>query len=93
MSAWHELVEREHEAEVSCPPLDSRDGGARAEVVGRAGVGALLGAARDQPDVAGGLDRPQPRRERDERADPGRVVVGTGRGRRDRSKSCRSGYP
>ena len=61
--------------------LHARDGGAGAEVVGLPGVRPLLGAGGDQPDVAGGADRGEAGRERDERPDPGRVVVRPGRGR------------
>jgi hypothetical protein len=78
-AAAPDLVEREHEAQVAPASLDAWDGGERAEVVGRTGVGPLFGARCDQPDVAGGPDGWEPRSERDEGADPGRVVVGAGR--------------
>ena len=78
-AAAPDLVEREHEAQVLAAPLHARDRGERAEVVGLPGVRALLRAGGDQPDVAGGAR--EPRRERDERADAGRVVVRPGRGR------------
>ena len=79
-----DLVEGEREADVAQPvgrgqAPDQRCG---AEVVGLLGVGPLLGAGRDEPDVArrrgpvgegGG--------EGDERPDARGVVVGAGRGR------------
>ena len=60
---------------------DAADERARAEVVRPAGVDALLGAGGDEPDVAARFEAREPRRERGERADAGRVVLGAGRGR------------
>ena len=60
---------------------DAADQRARAEVVGLPGVDPLLGAGGDEPDVAARLQGGEAGRERDERADAGRVVLRAGRGR------------
>ena len=78
-----DLVERERPAQVARPPAraDPPHQRARAEMVRPAGVDPLLRAGGDEPDVAAGRERGEPRRERDQRADAGRVVLRAGRGR------------
>ena len=51
----------------------------RPEVVGRAGVAALLGAGGHEPHVAPRLDQPEPAGELRHHTEPRRVVVGAGR--------------
>ena len=79
-----DLVERERELDVLEPvrPSQPRDERGRPEVVGRLRVRPLLRAGRDQPHVARGLRvRGEAACERDQRPDPGRVVVRPGRRR------------
>ena len=78
-----DLVERERPAQVAraAAPLHAADQRARAEVVGLSRVDPLLGAGRDEPDVAARGERGDAGRERDQRPDAGRVVLGAGRRR------------
>ena len=78
-----DLVEREREVEPVAAAAGAGPAGERqrAEVVRRAGVDALLGAGRDEPDVAARPDPSQAPGQRGHHAEAGGVVVRAGAGR------------